>query len=113
MVKRIVLTLVQFIVFLGLLAVGGNWDVINLSLQVRAMMNHATAFNPIPVVRVPMGSHILIADGLIFATVLLVIVVLFQALRKRLHPWASLSGLAYLLAVTLGFAMKLGLPPAN
>ena len=113
MAKRILLTLLQFIAFLVLLAIGGYWDVINLSLQVRAMMNHTKAFNPIPVIKYPISSaHILIADGLIFATVLLAIILLIQAWRKRLHPWASLSVLAYVLAVCLGFAMKLGLPPA-
>jgi len=113
MVKRIVLTVLQFLIFIGLLAVGGNWDVINLTLQIRAMENHTTAFNPIPVIKTQISSgHILIADGLIFATVLLLIILLIEALRKKLKPWAALSILAFVLALFLGFAMKLGLPPA-
>jgi len=113
MVKRIALTILQFLIFIALLAVGGNWDIINLTLQIRAMEKHTTAFNPIPVIKTQISSgHILIADGLIFATVLLIIILLIEALRKKLKPWAALSILAFVLAVFLGFAMKLGLPPA-
>ena len=113
MVKRIALTILQFLIFIALLAVGGNWDIINLTLQIRAMEKHTTAFNPIPVIKTQISSgHILIADGLIFATVLLIIILLIEALRKKLKPWAALSILAFVLAVVLGFAMKLCLPPA-
>ena len=113
MIKRIVLTFLQFLIFIALLAIGGNWDVINLTLQIRAMEHHTTAFNPIPVIKTQISStHILIADGLIFAAVLLVIILLLEALTKKLKPWASLTLLAFVLAVFLGFAMKLGLPPA-
>ena len=114
MVKRILLTLLQFLVFLVLLSVGGNWDVINLTLEIRAMQNHTRPFNPIPVIKTQISSsHILIADGIIFATVLLILILLLQAFRKKLKPWATLTLLAYVLAVVLGFAMKLGLPPAS
>ena len=37
MVKRILLTLVQFIAFIALLAVGGNWDFINLNMEMRQL----------------------------------------------------------------------------
>jgi hypothetical protein len=113
MIKRILLTLLQFIVFIVLLAVGGNWDYINLALEMHALQLHKTPSVLIPVFKYPMGSHILIANGLIFATVLLVLILLFLLLRKKLHPWALLTVLAYVLAVCLGFAMKLGLPPAD
>jgi len=112
MVKRIILTLLQFLVFIALLAIGGNWDVINLTLQIRAMENHTKPFNPIPVIKTPLGSHILIADGLIFAAVLLVLILLIELATKKLKPWAGLTVLAFVLAICLGFAMKLGLPPA-
>jgi hypothetical protein len=113
MIKRIILTLLQFIVFIALLAVGGNWDAINLALEIRAMQQHKAASVLIPSFKYPMGSHILIANGLIFATVLLLLILLFLLLRKKLHPWALLSLLAYVLAICLGFAMKLGLVPAD
>ncbi len=113
MIKRIVLTLLQFLIFIALLAIGGNWDVINLSLEIRAMERHTRAFNPIPVIKTQVSStHILIADGLIFAAVLLILILLIEALAKKLKPWAGLTLLAFVLAICLGFAMKLGLPPA-
>jgi hypothetical protein len=113
MIKRIILTLVQFIVFIALLAVGGNWDAINLALEIRAMQQHKAASVLIPSFKYPVGSHILIANGLIFATVLLVLILLFLLLRKKLHPWAWLSLLAYVLAVCLGFAFTLGIVPGD
>jgi hypothetical protein len=113
MIKRIILTLVQFIVFIVLLAVGGNWDAINLALEMHALQQHKAPSVLIPSFKYPVGSHILIANGLIFATVLLVLILLFLLLRKKLHPWAWLSLLAYVLAVCLGFALTLGLVPAD
>jgi hypothetical protein len=113
MIKRILLTLLEFIVFMALMAVGGNWDAINLVLEMHALQQHKTASMLIPVFKYPVGSHILIANGLIFATVVLVTLLLLFLVFKRLHPWASLAVLAYVLAVCLAFAMKLGLPPAD
>ena len=114
MTKRIVLTLLQFLAFVGLLAVGGNWDVINFSLQIRAMQNHITSFNPIPVIKMAIGTnHILIANGLIFAGILLLLILFFEAVRKALRPWASLSILAFVLACALTFAMRIGFPPVQ
>jgi hypothetical protein len=110
MIKRIILTLLQFIVFMVLLAVGGNWDAVNLALE---MQQHKAATILIPAFKYPVGSHILIANGLIFATVLLVLILLFLLVRRKLHPWAWLTALAYVLAVCLGVAMKMGLPPAD
>jgi len=104
-----ILTLLQFIIFVVLLAVGGYWDIVHLLIQMRA-----PSLNIIPLVKFPItSSHILVANGLIFATALLVLILLFQLLRKKLHPWASLTVLAYVLALCLGFALKLGLPPAD
>jgi phosphoglycerol transferase MdoB-like AlkP superfamily enzyme len=113
MVKRILLPLLQFIAFLVLMFVGGNWDFIRLGQEIHAMQTHTTFFNPIPTIKTPLGSHILIANGLIFASVLLLLILLFEILRKKLKPWASLTALAYVLAVVLAFAAKMGLPPAN
>ena len=113
MIKRILYTLLQFAAFLGLLDVGGNWDVINFSLQIRAMQNHTRAFNPIPVIKTTLGAHyILIADGLLFAGVLLLLILLMEALRKRLRPWAGYTVLAFALAVVVAYALKMGLVPA-
>jgi len=113
MIKRIILTLLQFIVFIVLLAVGGNWDAVNLALEMRAFQQHKTATMLVPVFKYTVGQHIFIADGLIFATVLLVLILLLLVLLKKLHPWAWLAVLAYGLAVCLCFAMKLGIVPAE
>ena len=114
MVKRISLTILQFIAFIGLLAVGGNWDAVNLSLEMRQMQNNQAPHVFLSTIKYPVSStHILIANGILFATILLVIILLIEVLSKKLKPWASLTLLAYVLAVVLGFAMKLGLPPAS
>jgi len=113
-VKRISLTILQFIAFIGLLAVGGNWDAVNLSLEMRQMQNNQAPHVFLSTIKYPVSStHILIANGILFATILLVIILLIEVLSKKLKPWASLTLLAYVLAVVLGFAMKLGLPPAS
>ena len=114
MVKRISLTILQFIAFIGLLAVGGNWDAVNLSLEMRQMQNNQAPHVFLSTIKYPVSStHILIANGILFATVLLLLILLIELLSKKLKPWASLTLLAYVLAVVLGFAMKLGLPPAS
>jgi len=113
MIKRILLTLLEFIVFIVLLAVGGNWDAINLNLEMQQLQKGQVPHVFMQTIKYPIGSHILIANGLIFATALLVLILLFLLLRKKLHPWASLAVLAYVLAVCLAMAMKLGLPPAD
>jgi hypothetical protein len=59
------------------------------------------------------ATHMLISNGLIFAGILFVLILLIQAIRRKLHPWAALTTLAFLLAIALGFAMKLGLPPVS
>lgn len=113
MIKRTLLTFLQFIVFVVLLAVGGNWDAVNLALEMHALQQHKTVTMLVPVFKYPLGSHVLIANGLIFATALLVLLLLLFLILKKLHPWAWLAVLAYVLAVCLAFAMKLGLPPAD
>jgi hypothetical protein len=113
-VKRISLTILQFIAFIGLLAVGGNWDAVNLSLELRQLQNNQVPHVLLPTLKYPVSStHILIANGILFATVLLLLILLIEVLSKKLKPWAALTLLAYVLAVILGFAMKLGLPPAS
>jgi hypothetical protein len=113
MVKRTILTVLQFAAFLGLMFVGGDWDIINLQSEMRQMA--AGNFHPhvlIPTIKFPLGTHILIANGILYATILLVLILFFEILRKKLNPWAAFTLLAFLLAVIVGFAAKMGLPPA-
>jgi len=113
MIKRILLTLLQFFLYISLLALGGYWDAVNLNIEMQQMQKGQTPHVLLQTMKYPIGSHILIANGLIFATVLLLLILLFLALRKRLHPWAWLTVLAYVLAVCLALAMKVGLPPGD
>jgi hypothetical protein len=100
MTKRILLTLLQFAAFLGLMFFGGNWDILRLTQEVRALQSGASFWNPIPTIKFPLGAtHVLIADGIVFALVLLVIIVIIQAIVKKLRPWAGLSVLALVLAL--------------
>ena len=101
MVKRIFLTLLQFLVFVALLVVGSVWPVVCIFYPRLAL---------IPVWRFQAGAtHDFVANGLIFAIILLVVLLLIEALRKALRPAGALTVLAFALAVGLSFAMKLGL----
>jgi hypothetical protein len=112
--KRILLFILQFCAFFGLMFLGGNWDGVNLGLEIKAMQNHTTPHILIPTIKTQIGTnHILIANGLIFAAVLLVLILIFEAFRKAFKPWALLSFLAFILAVATAFAWKIGLPPLN
>ncbi|HEX4156365.1 MAG TPA: hypothetical protein VHY48_12200 [Acidobacteriaceae bacterium] len=109
MIKRIVLFLLQLLSFGALMWIGGFWDVLHLQAEV----THSV-WASIPVFKYPVSStHILIADGLIFAGVLLLIILLLQALARRLRPWAALSVVAYIIAAVVTLALKVGLPPAS
>lgn len=109
MLKRILLFLVQFIAFGALMWVGGFWDILHL----QAVVTHSS-WAIIPVLKVQVTSgHILIADGLLFAAVLLVIIVAAEAAARRFRPWIAISVLAYVLSACLTLAMKVGLPPSS
>lgn len=105
MIKRIVLFLLQFIAFCGLLIVGGDWDIVRLSLALRQ-----PSLNVIPLWKFHINANYdYIANGLIFALVLLVLILLFEAMRKALRPWAAISIVAFLAAWALSLVVKLGL----
>jgi len=110
LVKRILLTLLQFFIFCALLMVGGYWDVIRLLIELRA-----PSLNVIPLWKFSniTATHDLVANGIIFASVFLVILLLWQAFRRTLKSSASLTLLAFLVAVVICFACKVGLPPAS
>ena len=58
------------------------------------------------------STHILIANGLLFTVVLLALILLFEVLRKKLKPWAFITLAAWVCAVVIALALKMGLPPA-
>jgi len=108
LVKRILLTLLQFFAFCALLMLGGYWDIVHLLIRLKFP---ALAIIPLWKIDHFTPTHDLILNGLIFAAVLWVLILLFQTLRRALRPWAALTTLAFVLAVALCFALKLGLPP--
>ena len=109
MVKRILLFLLQFIAFGVLMWIGGFWDILHLQAVVSK-----SAWAAIPVMRLQVSSgHILIADGLLFAAALLLLLLACEAVAKKLRPWAAIGVLAYILAAVLTLALKVGLPPSN
>jgi hypothetical protein len=116
MFKRVLFPVLQFFAFLGLMFAGGNWDSINMSYEIRQMSHGAplSAVHPLmTTVKFPVGAHVLIAQGIIFATTLLVVILIIQALRKKVIPAAYFTVLAFVAAVVVGLASKMGLPPAN
>lgn len=109
MVKRIIYPLLQYIVFLFLLDLGGYWDVIRLTLEFRF-----PNLPLIPLWKIHLtSSHDLILDGVVFTTALLFLILLVEILRKALKPWAWLSILSFALAILTGFVMHFGFLPIS
>ena len=104
MVKRIILFLLQLLAFFALL-LGGYWDFVHLFLAMRY-----PAWNVIPLWKFHLNANYdFIANGLIFASILFILILLFEAMRKALRPWAALTTAAFVLAVIASFIAKLGL----
>jgi hypothetical protein len=90
--KKFLSTLLQFFLFLIVFAVGSFLHPFNLHWR-----NTVT----------PAGAHYFIADGLLLALGLFLVILIAQAVRKRLcnTTWTII---AFILAVALAYAMKLG-----
>ena len=93
--KKFLSTFLQFFLFLLTFAIGSfarpfhlNWD-----LAVASSTNAHRAFVP---------------DGLLLMTVLFVLILLMEALMKRLRTFGPWTTLAFVLAAIVGYAMKLG-----
>ena len=56
----------------------------------------------------PGTTRIFVADGLVLAFVLYILIVILEVARKRLHTAAPWTTLAFLLAVVFGLMMKFG-----
>jgi hypothetical protein len=54
-----------------------------------------------------------VANGFLFALAFLLLLLVVQALRRTIGNSGPLTFLAFLVAVLLSFALKLGLPPAS
>ena len=112
MLKRIVLAAVQFIVFLALLGVGGYWDIVRLLLEFRPGLKWLADLLPLIKFQVT-AAHVLVANGILFAGVLCVLILLIEALRKAARSTMLLTLATYVVAVALSLAVKIGLPPAS
>ena len=90
--KKFLFTLLQFFLFLIVFAVGSFLHPFNLHWA-----NTVTAA----------GARYFVADGLLLALGLLLVIVITQAVRKRLCN-TTWTVIAFVLAVAIAYAMKLG-----
>jgi uncharacterized membrane protein YpjA len=91
--KNVVLTILQLILFLVVFFLG--------SLFPPFHFEHV-------LIATPGTTRIFVADGLVLALVLFVLIVILEAVRKRLRIAAPWTTLAFLLAVVFGLMMKFG-----
>jgi hypothetical protein len=91
--KNVVLTILQLILFLIVFFVG--------SFVPPFHFEHV-------LIATPGITRIFVADGLVLAFVLFVLIVILEAVRKRLRIAAPWTTLAFLLAVVFGLMMKFG-----
>jgi hypothetical protein len=115
MVKRMVSAFLQFVAFAALLYAGGNWDAINLGWEMRALQA-GRAPHPLlmPTMKTQItSSHFLIENGIFYAAILLVVILLVQAVRRRLRPNAFYTLAAFVAALVITLALKIGLPPVS
>jgi hypothetical protein len=92
LVKRILFALLQFFAFCALFMVGGYWDIVRLLIELRV-----PSLNVIPLWKISniTATHDLVANGIVFAAVLLVILLVWQAVRKTLRTSAPLTLVAF------------------
>ena len=112
MLKRIVLAVVQFIAFLVLLGIGGYWDIVRLVMQLRPGLKWLADMLPLLRYQVT-ANHVLVANGILFAGVLCILILIGEALRKASRVSMLVTVITYVVAVVLSLAVKIGLPPAS
>ena len=93
MIIKIILAILQFLLFFIAFAVG--------SFMTPFKLVHVIAFSP-------RGSRIFYWDGIIVMLIVYVVILLIEALRKRLRTAAPWTTVALVLATLAGLAVKLG-----
>ena len=93
MIKRTLFTLLQFVLFLILFAAGGVLPIFGLPSFISKWADGTRGFQ---------------WDGVFLMLALLVVVLLIEALRKRIRSAAPWTALALALAAIAGLAMKFG-----
>jgi hypothetical protein len=112
LVKTILLVVLQvfkFAVFLGVLFAGGNWDGVNLWWKMQQMQRgnfHPSALLMPAIVHQLNPQQFLIANGLIYATILLVLILLYEVVRKKLKPWAFFTLGEYAVAMIIALTVS-------
>lgn len=91
--KNVLLTILQLILFLIVFFVG--------SIIPPFHLEHV-------LIATPGTTRIFIADGLILALVLYILIVILEAAKKRLRTAAPWTTVAFLLAIVFGLMMKFG-----
>jgi hypothetical protein len=91
--KNIIATVLQFFLFLFVFGA--------FSLFPPLHMQHVLHTTPT-------GTRMFIADGLVLALALYIVILLIEAAMKRLNTSAPWTSLAFVLAVVFGFLMKFG-----
>ena len=91
--KKVIFAIVQFVIFLFVFFIGSMLPLFHLEYVLIAT---------------PGSTRIFIADGLLLAFSLFVIIVLVEVMRKRLRTATPWTTVAFVLAVVFGLMMKFG-----
>jgi hypothetical protein len=91
--KNVIFTIIQLIIFLLIFFIGSIFPPFH--------------FEHI-LIATPGVTRIFIADGLLLALILYIVIVIGEAARKRLHSAAPCTTLAFILAIVFGLMMKFG-----
>jgi hypothetical protein len=91
--KNVLFATLQFVLFFGAFFVG--------SFLPPFHMEHVVSVTPD-------GTRVFIMDGLVIMIVLFVIILLIEAVRKRIRIAGVWTTIAFVLAALAGFAAKLG-----
>ena len=92
--KKFLSTFLQFFLFLLTFAIGSFAHPFNLRWGLTATT--------------PTVTRYFVPDGLLLMVILFVLILIMEALMKRLRTFAPWTALAFVLAGIVGFAMKLG-----
>ena len=91
--KIVLAAIVQFVLFLFVFGAFSFFPVLHLQYVI-----HST----------PAIPRMFVADGLVLAFALYLVILCFEAAMKRLTTSAPATSIAFVLAVVLGFLMKFG-----
>jgi hypothetical protein len=92
--KKFLSIFLQFFLFLLIFAIGSFAHPFNLHWGLT--------------VTTPTVTRYFVPDGLLLMAILFILILIMEALMKRLRTFAPWTALAFVLAGIVGFAMKLG-----